>query len=246
VVKKLLVWVWLLLGVMVVGCGSRLPQKRPSDVQIGYSYDGGMMMYGEGISISEAGASQRIRNHLVEIEVQYQLSEAELDALYASFHDNKVDQITATIEEGLYDRGGDSVSISFGEEWYGARDNGASFIKSRWQDEFGRLVVAVNEATVESKNGETAVFDIQIDPSAQTSGLTVQLQMGDAFRGLISDLSTPELFQIRTDAGNGRFPISILDNQSEEIGTYMIDLTNSKGVLIQSSDGEIVLTPLQP
>ncbi len=242
--KKFIPLLWLLLGLTVVGCGSRLPQERPFDMQIGYSFNGGMMMVGENISISTAESSQRIFNHLATIKVHYQLSEAELDALYATFRENKIDRIKST-EEMVYDRGGDSVSISFGEERYRASDSGINFIKDQWQDEFGRLVGAVNRAAGAESTGSTqTIFTIQLDPSLESLNLTVQLQMEDTFLGLISDISTPEQFQIKTSDENGRYPISILDNNSELIVSAEIDLSNSQGVLIKAEDGNILLFPL--
>ncbi|MCP4415199.1 MAG: hypothetical protein GY805_01160 [Chloroflexi bacterium] len=241
--RKLTALFWLTLSFLLVGCVSRLPKERPSDVRISYSFNGGMMNYGENISISADESWRRISNEMVRFEVHYQLAEAELDALYATFRENKIDRIRSR-EEMVYDRGGDSVSISYGEELYRASDSGLNFVTARWQDEFSRLVTAVNQAAGETTSSPQATFTIQLDSSIQPLNLTVQVQMGDAFLGLISDISTSELFQIKTSDGNGRFPISIWNDNSELVASSEIDLSSSQGVLLKVEDGNVLFVPL--
>ena len=111
------------------GDGSPLPDKRPEDIRFHYTVSGGMMYYMEDIFISKDSCYYKINDGGSVTRVNFKLSDAEIDKLYVLFRDNSFDEIDS-YEEKVYDRGGESISLSWkpGKQT-SVSNSGMNFIK---------------------------------------------------------------------------------------------------------------------
>ena len=94
----------------------------------------------------------------------FNVSPEELDKLYKIFYENDFGKIK-TFEKKVYDRGGNTVSISWKGERISKSNSGISFIEKEWQEEYGDVVSAIRKL-VDSKTNELKInFTLKLDTS---------------------------------------------------------------------------------
>ena len=127
------------------GDGSPLPNTRPDDIQFSYSQNGGMMYYSENIFISKDSCYYKINDGGSVTRVNFKLTSAELDKLYSIFKDNDFDEIDS-YEEKVYDRGGESISLSWKPgKRTSVSNSGMNFIKESWHKEWNTCTEAIEK-----------------------------------------------------------------------------------------------------
>lgn len=130
----------LLLGLslLVEGCtGGDLPSERPADLEIRYYDGGGMNPESEEYFIS---ADSVTRSSFYNSHHNHWLGKArasQLDSLYAQLLADDVTGIRSEDQGEVFDRGGVSVHIEFGEKRFAIVDAGNMFVEKgdhgRWQ-----------------------------------------------------------------------------------------------------------------
>ncbi len=126
--KKLLLGIVLLLLVILVGTllyakttagvegayrGVAMPNKRPSDIRITYSFGGGMLGDGFDVYLSERESYSRSYMRGTETKVSFSVTPEELDRLYAVFKQKHFERVTWK-SELVYDGAGGTVSVGWG------------------------------------------------------------------------------------------------------------------------------------
>ncbi|NOS84239.1 MAG: hypothetical protein HOP31_03775 [Ignavibacteria bacterium] len=147
------------------GDGSPLPNTRPDDIQFSYSQSGGMMYYSENIFISKDSCYYKINDGGSVTRVNFKLTSAELDRLYSVFKDNDFDEIDS-YEEKVYDRGGESISLSWkpGKQT-SVSNSGMNFIKESWHKEWNACTEAIEKIGKEQMEKQKKDYVISFDKS---------------------------------------------------------------------------------
>lgn len=126
--KKFLLW---LLLTFLASCGwTALPEKRPDDLRIWLSESGGMVPEGHTITISRDSCTAEYHVRANTYSCRFQLTPEELDELWRTFHTAAFDRIGERTEE-VYDRGGTSIGLSWGNTTVSKSDGGMSFVEGR-------------------------------------------------------------------------------------------------------------------
>lgn len=157
------------------GDGSPLPNTRPDDIQFSYSQSGGMMYYSENIFISKDSCYYKINDGGAVTRVNFKLSDAEIDKLYVLFRDNSFDEIES-YEEKVYDRGGESISLSWkpGKQT-SVSNSGMNFIKESWHKEWNACTEAIEKIGKGEMEKQLKNYEIQFDKSLLGKEIYMQI-----------------------------------------------------------------------
>lgn len=178
------------------GDNSRLPDSRPADITFSYSQSGGMMYYSENIYISKDSCFYKINDGGAITRVDFKLSDSELDKLYAVFSDNRFDEID-TYEEKVYDRGGESISLSWKPGKHAKVSNsGMNFVESSWSKEWNNCVNAIEKIAKGEMEKQLKNYEIIFDRSLHGKELYMQINRDVVFKKgkLISEISSDNNF----------------------------------------------------
>lgn len=238
-------WHRYLMGVWVLwlmGCGGVLPATRPPDFQISVSESGGMLPLGERITLSAEGGTRSIWVQGQAILIEHAVDTAALDTLYASLRENQTHRIRTTEEEGVYDRGGTSLSFTADGQTYAISDSGQSFVRPTWQSAFSASVQAVNEAIAHDTDGTAVPLVI----AWEGSGLQeLRLDVGAAYRGVLP-VSTADS-QITILLAEPVPPLILnVGGDNGPTSTYTIAWPTERGVRIRWAGGTAVFDGLTP
>lgn len=228
---------------LLVACGSRMPEKRPSDFYLHYSDGGGMMPYGVGLTVDGQTATQEIFNEGVTVQITYQLTADEADTLYQTLVENRLDRIQTYDEEEVYDRGGTSVSVTADGETFQVSDTGLTFVKNSWQAEYGGVLDGIAQVMERTYGTVATQFVITWDDSFSMSGRTLHIYMDGDFASLTSEAGSNQA-SIVTNNINGRYLVEIGNNSSETVTSTTLDLTTSMVYQLVRQDGIITLIPM--
>lgn len=157
------------------GDGSPLPNSRPDDIRFSYSQSGGMMYYSENIYISKDSCFYKINDGGAVTRVDFKLTDAELDKLYAVFKDNDFDEIDS-YEEKVYDRGGESISLSWkpGKQT-SVSNSGMNFIKESWHKEWNACSNAIEKIGKNQMEKQKKEYIISFDKSLLGKEIYMQI-----------------------------------------------------------------------
>lgn len=230
----------LLTLLFLVACGSRMPEKRPSDFYLYYSDGGGMMPYGIELTVDDQTATQEIFNEGVTVQITYQLTADEADTLYQTLVENRLDRIQTYDEEEVYDRGGTSVSVTADGEAFQVSDAGLTFVRDSWQAEYGGVLDGIAQVMERPFGTVATQLLIVWDDSFSMSGTTLHLYMDGDFASLTSEASSNQA-SIVTNRVNGRYFVEIGSNATETVTSTTLDLTASMVYQIVRQDGVVTL-----
>ncbi len=142
-----------------------LSDARPEKFSISYYSGGGMVYYGETGYISADSCTYEINDGGAKSKIYFMLSADELDKLYKVFKDNDFNRIK-TYEQEVYDRGGESISLSWGSGKYAnISDGGMTFIKENWTHEWSACLNAVKNIISAQMEKQKKDYDIRFDKS---------------------------------------------------------------------------------
>src|SRR5262245_54329941 len=83
----------LMILTSVAQAKSKLPATRPADFRLEAGSGGGMVDRSNGLTVTATGCTYTYRNSGDEVRVSFQLTDTELDTLYAAVRDNAFDRI---------------------------------------------------------------------------------------------------------------------------------------------------------
>lgn len=178
------------------GKNSPLPDTRPDDIVFSYSQSGGMLYYSENIFISKDSCYYKINDGGAVSQVNFKLTNAEIDKLYMVFKENDFDEID-TYEEKVYDRGGESISLSWKPGKHTQVSNsGISFIKESWHKEWNTCVNTIEKIAKGEMEKQLKNYEIIFDKSLYGKELYMQINRDVVFKKgkLISEISSDDNF----------------------------------------------------
>lgn len=153
-----------------------LPDTRPAKLLISYNDGGGMVYYSENLNISEDSCVYTINDGGTISKVYFTMTPAELDRLYKVFTDNDFSNIK-TYEEMVYDRGGESISLSWGQGKYASISNGGmTFIKDSWKKEWSNCLDAIKEALVKGTEKQKKDYEVRVDKTLFGETMTIYIK----------------------------------------------------------------------
>jgi len=207
-----------------------LPETRPSNLSINYYEGGGMVYYSEKLNISADSCVYEINDGGVVSKVYFNLTPAELDALYKVFTDNDFSNIK-TREEQVYDRGGESISLSWGQGKYAnISDGGMTFIEKNWQKEWSNCLNAVKQALVKGTEKQKKDYEVRIDKTMFGKTMSVYIkQLTIIPESTVMAESEKESYVIKiVKILPGNYKMSV--SYDKKYATFPVNPDSSKGI----------------
>jgi hypothetical protein len=153
----------------------RLPDSRPEKIVFRFSLSGGMMYYSEDLYISSDSCYYSVNDGGAVSKIHFNMLPAELDKLYKVFTDNDFDRIE-TYEEKIYDRGGESIYLSWGSGKYASVSNsGMSLIEKSWRNEWSECINALGKIVEIELSRQKKDYEVRIDKSLFGKEMYLQL-----------------------------------------------------------------------
>ncbi|MBI4407380.1 MAG: hypothetical protein HY565_02665 [Candidatus Kerfeldbacteria bacterium] len=129
-VACLLVGIFLAVisGIIYFMLASRLPAERPAKFSFEINEGGGMNDESMSYSIQNGHVTYEDEYESSELTAEFDFTDAELDYLWQLLRVERFDRIREHDGGDVYDRGGTSQHLSFGDESIDLSDSGSSFI----------------------------------------------------------------------------------------------------------------------
>lgn len=213
-----------------------LPQERPADFHVELYESAGMRPISHTIAIASDSSSVKFDYSDAKQIINFTLAEDELDALWAVIYNNKFDRITSS-EEEVYDRGGITIRIWYGDVFFSQSHSGMSFIDSSWSASF----FAINEAIENIATTKIAPYQHSF-----------QILLDEAFAQNVKYLTIDEIISLQPENGVYETSIVLLEGDHsllitgpDSYNTYRstFNSTGVSGLHLSLTDGAITLTP---
>ena len=234
--KKLL---WAIGLFMLAGCG-RASATRPVDFAVRLHEDGGMTPFSHDVWLTTGEGEDEIFLNGLNLRVQFVPDEAALDTLYETVIANRFARIR-TYEEEVYDRGGTSIGVQQDGEMVWVYDNGMSFVREGWQDEYEAIYAAAYQFVTPQPDAAAGSFTLTWDESLNWGGWEIRVVVGTAYRGMTEvTMMTPEV-TLYTQNPSGQYPITLSNSNTGKTTTFTLDLTQHQRVVLSQNGGEPVV-----
>ncbi len=129
----------LLLAGTTGACSNPWPDARPADFTVNDNYSAGMLPRYWRLDIKGIEGRYEARKDRQITKIVFKITTAEADALYAVFRKARFDQIKEDDRGPIHDRGGRSISVSFGATTIRKHNSGRSFIAKSSYREWGAV-----------------------------------------------------------------------------------------------------------
>ena len=136
---------------------------NPDKFVIRLSDGGGMLPISEDIYISKDTAHWTYLRYRNETVISWIPTKEEIDSLYTTFKENKIDQIKSDCEGEVFDRGGTRIDIDINQNDYRLDNSGNCFVMDKWADNYKAVSSAIRKYTTRKVNAQ--MLEIVISPS---------------------------------------------------------------------------------
>jgi hypothetical protein len=216
---------------LLSGCSeSNLPEEHPKDVVIIYKEDGGMLDVGKTIYLSKDSNYVIFRNYGTDNKIYLMFGDSDLDRLYDVFRENNFPNIGVRTEEGVGDRGGSSVSISFGGKTISKSNSGTFFVENSSEKLYLNVTDAINKLVDDFLELMKRNFKIELDTTLIGENRTLQFNIN-------SDYS----YNSEKEGRRESILLSILDGPNV-FSLTMNEKNTSSGKLEQKAKKQIPIT----
>ena len=189
---------------------TRLPEALPGDLVVEIRSGGGMLPDSSSTTIAASGCAYQAHHGSSAIEAHFTVTGAQLAALYHALRDNSFDRIQVHKTE-VTDRGGTTVSVSYGDQHVEISDAGMSFVDDDWRGRWDAVVHAIDDLTARGLESHRVTLTFTFDPSlaGATAEVTlaglppVKLPLSSADLSL-SVRALPGSYPVQVGAGSGR------------------------------------------
>lgn len=242
--KKMKIFIITLLNMMFVAGGficakntdkpdnSLLPDSRPADIIFTYNVSGGMMYYSENLFISADSCYYSINDGGSVSRTNFTLSSKELDRLYEKFIDNDFDRI-GTYEEKVYDRGGKTISLSWGNGKHCSQSSsGMTFIDKAWLREWTASVSSIENIIAEEIPKHKKDYEIRLDKSLFDNEVYMQVNRDVVIPKsmLMSENGMDKFIARKVSLSPGKHRLSL--SYGKKYDQVDINIDSSKAVLL--------------
>ena len=155
---------------------SGLPTS-PEKVKIQWNEDGGMLNRAEYILISTDSCFWDFQRYGRNKQISFELSDQEIDELYAVFVENQFDKIECRKEDGVYDRGGVRIELKADEKYIDVDNTGGSFVNDKWRKNWINVSDAITSLTQNKLKEQEFKATVRLDESIDVSDYDVKLSV---------------------------------------------------------------------
>lgn len=227
-----------LIVLFLVNMQTRIPEERPEKFYVELNESGGRMHHGKTIYLSPTESFMEWNYQDAEHSVSFTLTENELNQLWTTLFINKFDRITSN-EEEVYDRGGITVRLSYGDTFFSQSNSGMSFIDGRWSDEFWDVVDVIENLAGSKIETEEKPFQIILDDALAADLQYLSIDENALFNHTNDTLSqTDGLYQFTVNLLEGEYYLSVETDAWQRV---LFDTTGATGGRVTFTDGQLLL-----
>jgi hypothetical protein len=217
-----------------------LPDSRPQKLLITYYDGGGMVYYSEQLHISEDSCVYTINDAGTISKVYFSMTPVELDELYKVFTDNDFSSIK-TYEEKVYDRGGESISLSWGQgKSANILNGGITFIKDGWKKEWNNCIAAIEAALAKGTEKQKKDYEVRVDKTLFGKTMSVYIRQLQIIpqSTVMSESGMDNNISRTTKLLPGNYKMSVSYNSKYEVIPVSPD--SSKGVELSLKNDSLI------
>lgn len=231
-----------LLG-LLVGCNDDVwPETRPGDFTVHYEADGGELPVFQVIELSETTNFYTYAYAGINVEVSFDTRTEILDALFELFRSNQFDTIM-TFEDGRFERGGDVLQVSWGEEMLEVNNSGPNFVGAEAIEKWSNSSTGVRQVMYGRTLGPfPSTFQLQFDETALTQIIDIQFELGSVYRG-VREGEEAEFMTLLIAEGSGEQ--EMLVRYVDQTVRYTFDADEEKGVRFFFSEAGLELERIE-
>ena len=170
------------------------------------------------------------------VRVDFMLSDVELDSIYNVVVENKFNEIE-TYSKKVYDRGGTSVSVSFGNNQFRVSNSGSSFIEKEWSKEYSNVSGFVNNMAQKYWDKKSRDFVITIENSVKDKTDYIMFDNFKIFDGEDPHFDNNGEITNTLKLVDGVYSMNYSYNK--EYSLKPIDIKNKNGMRIFSRNGKL-------
>lgn len=172
-------------------------------------------------------------------KTHFKLSPAELDKLYEVVRKNDFDHIQ-TRSEQVNDRGGTTITVTYGKTRHQVSNSGMSFVEKSWRKQWHAVLHAIDTATERALEPKRISVAFAFDPAL--AGQQVEVRMGalPPVRGAVRSGNKKTVLHVR--ALPGPYTVSIHAEREPSFQSG-IDAAAGKVNQVRLQDGALTLGP---
>jgi hypothetical protein len=141
-----------ILAAGLSACEAGLPETPPPDLRITYTYDPGRLPRARRLEIRGRVARYReMHRPAAPIAFSFRLSDSQYARLYAKLRAHRALEITSTDRGPVYDRGGVTITIAWGERRHRLSNASNRFVDRRWHGDFRAILRAFEHLIAEAR-----------------------------------------------------------------------------------------------
>lgn len=173
-------------------CATDLPEQRPTDLSITFQRGGGLPPTGwlqfESAVLASSGSSYEASVSGGEgISLSFQTSDEMLDRLYQGFRDNQFGEIETTDIGEVFDGGGTSITLRWGDTTVQVDDAGSSSVEPDWREPWERITQTFHITLLELLEPFSSRVDLHFAPSLQNRQIMISSGGVELFSGTVPE-----------------------------------------------------------
>mgnify|MGYP006908254287 CR=1 FL=1 len=166
------------MTISILTAGMASADNVPKDFRVKLYDGGGMVRQGATYFISKDSSFAEMWEGQARTKLYFKTSMDDLKRLYNIFLQYDFHRIE-TFEEMVYDRGGTTITATYGGETFSKADAGMTFIEESWQDEFNMVEGEIRKIVSKSLEPMLKQVIIKFDGSFMDEDKIVNFNIGD-------------------------------------------------------------------
>lgn len=246
---KLITFVFVMFNVAAhSACASDLPEQRPTDLSITFQRGGGVPPTGwlqfENVVLTVSGASsyEASVSGGESISLSFQTSEDVLDSLYNDLRNNEFDEIETTDIGEVFDGGGTSVTLRWGDTTMRVDDVGSSSVAPDWREPWERINQALHVTLLELLQPFSEPVDLHFAPSLYDRQVLISAGGVELFSGTVPEATGSENAIVTVSLLPAELALAVAVARGTQWvqGWIMVDGTNTQGFWIAEIEDTLV------
>ncbi len=240
---KKIVLVVLMVGLFGFfrGCFAGMPYQMPADFTLEFSTGAGMIDQSSEMDLSLKNCSINERYGGFENKITFSLSKVELNAVYHILRQNSFPRIR-TNGSMINDKGGESVSVSWGATHYHLGTSGTD-VGFLWRHKWDNIVSFLSDFQEKEETKQKITFPIKLDASLVEKKVTLQVGSDVLFYGKVDKA---QRFSVRILPGHHQLNVQIPSDSPSSLGpassqNLTIDTESVRGLKIRWTANQLVV-----
>ena len=229
-------------------CASDLPEQRPTDLSITMQRGGGQPPTGwlqfEHLVLTVSGASsyEASVSGGESISLSFQTSDDVLDRLYNDLRDNEFDEIDTDDIGEVFDGGGTSVTLRWGDTTMRVDDVGSSSVAPDWREPWERITESLHLALLELVQPFSEPCDLHFAPSLHNRQVSIYSGGVELISGTILEATENEnaVVTVHLLPAELELAVAVARGTQWVQGWIMVDGSGAHAFLISELDDALV------